>query len=47
MTKEVDIRKGDRQADLEERIHQTEHKIITEATGKVLADLEAKRRSER
>lgn len=41
---EVEIREGDSQADLEERIHQSEWQLIVEATGKVLQDLENQRR---
>jgi phosphoribosylglycinamide formyltransferase len=47
MVREVEIKSGESQDDLEERIHQTEWKIIVEATGKVLADLEEKRRHDK
>ncbi|KEF53861.1 phosphoribosylglycinamide formyltransferase [Exophiala aquamarina CBS 119918] len=46
LVQEVEIRDGDSQEDLEERIHQSEHKLIVEATGKVLEDLEEQRRRE-
>ena len=46
MTKEVEIRSDESQEDLEERIHETEWKLIVEATGKVLHDLEDQRRRE-
>ena len=46
MVKEVEIKSGESQDELEDRIHETEWKLIVEATGKVLADLEAKRRQE-
>ncbi|KIX00272.1 phosphoribosylglycinamide formyltransferase [Rhinocladiella mackenziei CBS 650.93] len=46
LVKEVEIKSEDTQEDLEERIHQVEWKLIVEATGKVLAELEEKRRSE-
>lgn len=44
MVKEVDIKAEDTLKDLEERIHETEWRLIVEATGKVLKDLEDKRR---
>lgn len=44
LVQEVEIREGDSQEDLEERIHQNEWKLIVEAMGKVLADLEEQRR---
>jgi phosphoribosylglycinamide formyltransferase len=46
MVREVRCKSGDSQEDLEKRIHETEWKLIVEATGKVLAQLEAQRRSE-
>ncbi|KAL2392084.1 Phosphoribosylglycinamide formyltransferase [Exophiala dermatitidis] len=46
MVREVECKPGESQADLEERIHQTEWQLLVEATGKVLSDLEHKRRSE-
>jgi phosphoribosylglycinamide formyltransferase len=44
LVKDVEIQPGESQDELEERIHKTEWKLIVEATGKVLADLEEKRR---
>jgi len=44
LVEEIDIKDGDSQEDLEERIHQAEHKLIVEATGKVLSSLEEQRR---
>ena len=46
LVEEVEIKEGDTQKTLEERIHQVEWKLIVEATGKVLADLEQRRRKE-
>jgi len=46
LVKEVAIKSDDSQDDLEDRIHRTEWKLIVEATGRVLADLEEKRRHE-
>jgi phosphoribosylglycinamide formyltransferase len=46
LVKEVEINPGDSQEDLEQRIHQSEWGLIVQATGRVLADLEEKRRSE-
>ncbi|ETI28860.1 phosphoribosylglycinamide formyltransferase [Cladophialophora carrionii CBS 160.54] len=46
LVREVEIKPGETQEELEERIHQTEWTLIVEATGKVLADLEEKRRRE-
>ncbi|KAK5050753.1 hypothetical protein LTR84_003312 [Exophiala bonariae] len=44
LVQEIDIREGDSQEDLETRIHESEWKVIVEATGKVLQDLESQRR---
>lgn len=44
MVKDVEMKSGESQDDLEERIHKTEWKLIVEATGKVLSDLEHERR---
>jgi len=46
MVKQIEIKPGEPQSELEERIHKAEWKLIVEATGKVLQDLEDKRRSE-
>ena len=46
MVKEVAMKSDESKADLEERIHSTEWKLIVEATGKVLTDLEEKRKRE-
>ncbi|EXJ96322.1 phosphoribosylglycinamide formyltransferase [Capronia coronata CBS 617.96] len=46
MVKEVECRPGESQKELEERIHQTEWQLLVEATEKVLAELEEKRRLE-
>lgn len=46
MVKDVEIHAGESQEALEERIHETEWKLIVEATGKVLGELEEKRRQE-
>ena len=46
LVKEVDMISGESQKELEERIHETEWKLIVEATGKVLHELEQKRRTE-
>ncbi|KAJ9602557.1 Bifunctional purine biosynthetic protein ADE5,7 [Cladophialophora chaetospira] len=46
LQKEVEIKVGENQEELEDRIHQVEWKLIVEATGKVLETLEEKRRRE-
>ncbi|KAH0836070.1 phosphoribosylglycinamide formyltransferase [Fonsecaea monophora] len=46
LVREVEIKPGESQSDLEERIHETEWKLIVDATSRVLADLEEKRRQE-
>lgn len=46
IVREVECKPGESQTDLEERIHQTEWQLLVEATGKVLAELEEKRRLE-
>ena len=46
LVKEVDMMSGESQKELEERIHETEWKLIVEATGRVLHELEEKRRTE-
>lgn len=46
MVKEVECLPGEPQSALEERIHKAEWRLIVDATGKVLQDLEDKRRLE-
>ncbi|KIW17530.1 phosphoribosylglycinamide formyltransferase [Exophiala spinifera] len=46
LVREVPCQTGDSQEDLEKRIHDTEWRLIVEATGKVLSDLEEKRKAE-
>jgi phosphoribosylglycinamide formyltransferase len=46
LVREVEMKKGESQDDLEERIHKTEWKLIVDATSKVLEDLEEKRRAD-
>lgn len=46
LQKEIQIKPGESQEELEDKIHQVEWKLIVEATGKVLESLEEKRRHE-
>ena len=46
LVKEIEIKPGWSQDELEDRIHQVEWKLIVEATSNVLGDLEEKRRHE-
>ncbi|EXJ79123.1 phosphoribosylglycinamide formyltransferase [Capronia epimyces CBS 606.96] len=46
LVKEIDFKSGESQDDLEQRMHQAEWQLLVEATGKVLAELEGKRRTE-
>lgn len=46
LVREVEIHKEDTLQDLEERIHQTEWKLIVDATAKVLEELEKERRAQ-
>ena len=47
LVKDVEMKTGESQDELEERIHKTEWQLIVEATSKVLAELEEKRRHEK
>ena len=44
VVREVECRKGESEAELEERIHVVEWEVIVEGTGRVLRELERKRR---